>query len=237
MEVTAQKLLKEIQSVANDLGGTHMPGELDDQGEYEIEAYGREFGSWYAAISKAGFEKPQQRPVPEAELLAELRRLGSEIGKVPSEHDMTSEGGYGTSTYVKRFGSWTSALKEAGFDPHSDRERRSIDDLIAELQRLTGELGRPPTSREMDGDGAYSRGVYRDRFGSWNEALEVGGFERTHGTKIPREDLLEELHRLADELDRPPKTTDMREFGKYSPGVYLRRFRSWQDALRAAGLI
>ena len=75
-----------------------MPEELDDKGEYDIEAYRREFGSWYSAISKAGFEKPQQRPVPEAELLAELRRLGSELDKVPSEQDMTDEGGYVTST-------------------------------------------------------------------------------------------------------------------------------------------
>ena len=89
----------------------------------------------------------------------------------------------------------------------------------------------------MDEEGAYSRGVYRDRFGSWNEALEAGGFdERRHGTKIPREDLFEELGRLADELDRPPKTTDMGELGKYSPGVYLRRFGSWEKVLEDAGI-
>jgi hypothetical protein len=193
MAITAQKLLKEIQSVANDLGRTPMPEELDDQGEYEIEAYRHEFGSWYGAISKAGFEKPQQRRIPEEELLAELRRLGSELDKVPSEQDMTAEGGYGTSTYRKRFGSCSSALEEAGFDPHSDRRWRSKDELIAEMERLSEKYGRPPTSREMDEEGDYSRGVYRDRFGSWNEALEAGGFdERTHGTKIPREDLIGE---------------------------------------------
>ena len=89
----------------------------------------------------------------------------------------------------------------------------------------------------MDAEGAYSRGVYRDRFGSWNEALKAGGFdERSHGTKIPREDLIKELRRLADELNRPPKTPDMGELGKYSPGVYMRRFGSWEEVLKSAGI-
>jgi hypothetical protein len=48
--------------------------------------------------------------------------------------------------------------------------------LIAELERLGDELDKPPTSDEMVEYGAYSSRTYKDRFGSWNEALKAAGF-------------------------------------------------------------
>ena len=128
-------------------------------------------------------------------------------------------------------------MEQAGFDPHSDRKRRSEDDLIEELQRLADQLGRAPTSREMDDRGNYSRVVYRNRWGSWNEALEAAGFEsRTQGAEISDEDLLTELQRLSEELGRNPKPSDMKAKGEYSSGVYINRFGSWDASFEAADI-
>ena len=89
----------------------------------------------------------------------------------------------------------------------------------------------------MDEKGAFSRAVYRNRFDSWNNTLAAAGLNQlTQGTKVLRGDLLRELRRLADELDRPPKSTEMEEHNKYSQGVYNRRFGSWEEALEACGL-
>lgn len=230
-------LLAEISSIADELGRAPLPDELDERSDHDVELFRSEFGSWYAAISTAGLEKPRGRRMPDDELLAELRRLADELEKTPSMQDMTNRGGYGSATYTNRFGSWSAALEAAGLEPHSDRKYRSTKDLLTELQQLAEELGHPPTSREMDEEGAYSRVVYRNRFNSWNDALVAAGLDqRTQGTKISRVDLLEELRRLADELERPPKTNDMEENGKYSQGVYYRRFGSWEEALEAAGI-
>ncbi|MDL0129318.1 hypothetical protein PNP59_00025 [Halobacterium salinarum] len=49
-----------------------------------------------------------------------------------------------------------------------------------------------------------------------------------------REDLLSEVHRLADE-DNPPTTTKLREEGQISEDPFRRVFGSWHAALRAAG--
>ena len=233
MDASRTDLLAEIRSLADELGRGPFPDELEEQSEYSIESYRTEFGSWFAAISKAGLEKPSGKRIPEEELLAELRRLGAELEKTPSMQDMTRQGGYGSATYTNRFGSWTIALEASGFEPNADRKLRSTEDLINELQQLANKLGHPPTSREMDEKGAYSRVVYRNRFGSWNDALAAADLDqRTQGTKIPREDLLEEIRRLADELDRPPKSTEMEELGKFSQGVYNRRFGTWEEALQ-----
>ncbi|NGM71427.1 hypothetical protein G6M89_20935 [Natronolimnobius sp. AArcel1] len=54
--------------------------------------------------------------------------------------------------------------------------------------------------------------------------------------KIPREDLLAELRRLANDLDRSPTTTEMNEHGKYSALTYNKRFGSWSEALDEVNL-
>lgn len=237
MAASRTELLAELTAIADRLGRVPLPDELDERSDYDIESYRSAFGSWYAAISSAELEKPRGRRIPEEELLAELRRIGAELEKTPSTQDMTNQGGYGSTTYINRFGSWTAALEAAGFEPHADRQHRSTDELLAGIQQLAEKLGHPPTSREMDEQGAYSRVVYRNRFGSWNEALAAAGLDqRTKGTEIPRENLLEELRSLADDLDRPPKSTDMKGHGKYSHGVYRRRFGSWEEAVKAAEL-
>ncbi|RZV10875.1 hypothetical protein BDK88_2078 [Natrinema hispanicum] len=50
-----------------------------------------------------------------------------------------------------------------------------------------------------------------------------------------REELITELQRLGDVVDRPPTVSQMTELGRYSPSPYKRRFGSWVEALRAAG--
>lgn len=54
--------------------------------------------------------------------------------------------------------------------------------------------------------------------------------------RIPEEDLLTELKRLAQELDRTPTVHDMSEHGAHSHNTYRTRFGSWNEALEAAGL-
>lgn len=54
--------------------------------------------------------------------------------------------------------------------------------------------------------------------------------------RIPRDDLLEALRRLADELGRTPTFDDMDEVGPHSSDTYYLRFDSWVEACEAAGL-
>jgi hypothetical protein len=54
--------------------------------------------------------------------------------------------------------------------------------------------------------------------------------------KIAREDLLDELKRLQEEVDRAPRQSDMTDEGAYSTRPYEREFEAWADALRAADI-
>jgi len=54
--------------------------------------------------------------------------------------------------------------------------------------------------------------------------------------RISTEELLNELCRLADELERTPKSDEMDSQGNFSCSVYTTRFGRWNQALERAGL-
>jgi len=56
------------------------------------------------------------------------------------------------------------------------------------------------------------------------------------GPKYTEEELLDEIRRLADDLDRqPPLKKDMNKYGEHASGTYQHRFGSWSAAVQEAG--
>jgi 5-methylcytosine-specific restriction endonuclease McrA len=112
----------------------------------------------------------------------------------------------------------------------------SKEALLAELTRLATELGTSPTVSDMDDQGEYSSRTYTDKFGDWNEALEAAGLEINQRIDIAEENLVAELQRLADELDKTPSKEDMSKYGEYGKSTYMNQFEDWNSALRKADL-
>jgi hypothetical protein len=170
------------------------------------------------------------------ELITELIRLADELGDPPSVPEMNKHGKYSAPPYYRVFGSWPAALQAAGFEATPSPDKRSRDELLAEIRRLT-DNDDPPSQSHMKAEGKYAVSTYRSHFGSWTAALREAGFEPpTSGTRLTDSDLCEALVSLSDELGQVPTSQDMNEHGSYSPGTYINRFGSWNDALAAAGL-
>jgi len=72
------------------------------------------------------------------------------------------------------------------------------------------------------------------RYSRTDEVTTGGGEEQD--SRVSREELLEELQRLADEGERTPKVDDLKEQGQYPYAAYHNEFGSWNEALSAAGL-
>lgn len=110
-------------------------------------------------------------------------------------------------------------------------------DLIAEMQRLADELGRPPTCDDMNEHGEYSNTPYYNRWGSWADAREAAGLTpgKTRRDAIPKGKLLKEIKRLKSEGGRVPRLEDLEAHGRFSADPFKRAFGSWADALTAAG--
>jgi hypothetical protein len=73
-----------------------------------------------------------------------LRRLGDEVGRVPTARDIDAHRGWmpSKSLYWHTFGSLTTALREAGFDVPVGEER--LERAVEQGARLAQTLGRLP---------------------------------------------------------------------------------------------
>jgi hypothetical protein len=168
-------LLDELQRLADEHETQSISATaMEENGKFSEATYRREFGSWNAAVKAAGLlPLTQDTRIPETALLDELRRLSDDDGVAPSFDQMDTEGEYGASTYVRRFGSWGDAVQAAGLTPRSEANSITDSTLIAELTRLATELDETPTTRQMDEHGAYSSTTYQRHFGSWHAAIEA----------------------------------------------------------------
>jgi hypothetical protein len=111
----------------------------------------------------------------------------------------------------------------------------TTNELLDEIQRLEEELGETPTSIDMNESGEYWAKDYQDHFGGWNDALREAGLEPNQPRKIPTDDLLNELQRLAKKFNKVPTKKQMNDVGEYYGQSYRKRFGSWSEAVRQAG--
>jgi hypothetical protein len=117
------------------------------------------------------------------------------------------------------------------------RKRYSDRDLLDELRASAERLGRSPTMREFAADPqtrVHPQTVI-EHFGSWNTAKrEAGLLPRRFAT---REELLQVLRDLGQELGRTPTARDLeaRRGSMPSKSLYWHTFGSLTTALREAG--
>ena len=121
----------------------------------------------------------------------------------------------------------------------------SREELLQWLRDL-GDGDTPPTQDDLaDHPKCPSGQTYRNRFESFAQALLDAGFpaesinqptENENQQLYSDEELLSELRRLADDLARPPRVADMSNKSSVSTSTINRRFGSFNNALRAAGL-
>ncbi len=132
------------------------------------------FGTWNAAKRAAGLVP--RRFVRREELVALLRALGEELGRTPSARDLDERRGSmpSKSLYWHTFGSFSAALREAGYDVAAGQERleRAVEqgvELARGLRRLPKFADWAAARRER-GDLLTEWQVYRmfeSRRGAW----------------------------------------------------------------------
>ena len=117
------------------------------------------------------------------------------------------------------------------------RRRYSDDQILAELRSSAERLGRSPTMKEFAAD-AGSRvhpQTVIEHFGKWNAAKRAAGLVPRRF--VTREELLDVLRRVGEELGRPPTAHDIDERRGRMPSksLYWHTFGSLSNALREAG--
>jgi Homing endonuclease associated repeat/HNH endonuclease len=107
------------------------------------------------------------------------------------------------------------------------------DELIDDIRSVASKLGKSTlTENEYTQDGRFSVKPYRNRFGTWLNALEKAGLTKSANRKISDDDFFENLAKVWSDSGRQPAyNTLTRTSSKYSAKAYSNRFGSWNNAL------
>ena len=237
-----EKLLA-IRAVADQLGKTPTQAEMDQHGAVSQHAIVDEFGSWNEGVRAAGLNPNEEHRISDDELIAEIRRTARQLGRTPTQTEMSEHGEYSVDAVVRAFESWTDGVRAAGLQPvsetRSNATRVSKREVIHELWSLASQLGRAPCASEVNERASLSVSTVRNRFESFETAVRQAGLEpyRPKQTnRYTKADVIDAIQRLADDLGTAPTNDEMTARGDCSPETAQRLFGSWNDAVRAAGL-
>jgi hypothetical protein len=171
-----EEMLDQLRASAQRLGKSPTIREFaaDVESTIHPQTVIARFGSWNRAKRMAGLAP--RRFATREELLDQLRRLGEELGRVPTARDLDDHRGRmpSKSLYWHTFGSLATALREAGFDVPVGEER--VDRALDQGVGLARRLGRLPKfadwaqARKRDGSLMSEWQVYRlfeGRRGAW----------------------------------------------------------------------
>ena len=173
-------------------------------------------------------------------LIEALQKLYERLGRplIQSDtHEHTDVPGH--VTYIRRFGSWCEALQTAGIplDPMAWGYDRKT--LLAHLRDVVERIGRAPTQSELSKIEGPCADTYVSHFGSWRAALAEIGLEpyRNKRYVYGREELLDMLRALADDLGHAPITPELMERDDLPhPTTFIQRLGGWNKGLEEAGL-
>ncbi|MBI2844069.1 MAG: hypothetical protein HYX78_11775 [Armatimonadetes bacterium] len=259
-------LLADLRRVAKMLNkGSVTRREYTDYGRRSPGMVARRFGSWHAALQKAGLKLARNAVIIKVtneelieELIGDVKRVAEILGKDSVSWDeYKAYGSHSPYTLCVHFGSWLSVLDQAGLkrsqiDRDRRKERRSyisgfdLDDyineptdeeLLADLKRVAKMLNKGSlTRREYTDHGRRSPGMMARRFGSWTLALWKAGLKLVH-EQVTNEELIGDVKRVAEILGKDSVSWDeYRAYGSHSPYTLFVRFGSWLTALDKAGL-
>jgi hypothetical protein len=183
----------------------------------------------------AEFQAGIRKRYTDEQILGELTECAERLGRSPTMREFSSDPKTTVhpQTVIEHFGSWNRAKRKAGLVP---RRFATREELLALLKDLGKELGRVPTSRDIDEHRGKlpSKSLYWHTFGSLTNALREAGFDVPVGEER-LERALEQAVRLAKKLRRLPRFADWTEARKKDDSMLT----EWQiyrmfDARRGA---
>jgi len=235
---TREELTGYMKRLAVRLGRTPRETDMQNARGFPSSAlYVQRFGSWTNALKEAGI-RPTREYLSEDELVEKLKQLSTILGRPPTQDDMNRTAGFPSSRpYFNKFGTWSKALARAGLGVR--RRDYTEDELVALLKEAGAKLNRVPMQRDLDNFDDYPRyGVFKRRFGSWNNALRTAGFTLNRYRGWDKTKLITVLREYVAEKGRVPSQREINEAQGYpSSNTFAVYFGTWSNALREAKLM
>jgi len=203
------------------------------------------FGSWNAGLRAAGLEVTHEVGVWTRErVVAVLRRDAGRRGRTPVRGDWfkATRSRPNAGTVEKLFGSWNAGLRAAGLEPKAQPGRWTNPSVLEALRRFECELGRQPTSGDLERPpaGYPNKAVISRKLGSWGAACRELGWHAEPRVISSEEQMLDALRDAATELGAEFAHEQYKVIstarGWPSANAITARFGSWNRAREMAGL-
>jgi hypothetical protein len=112
--VSDDELINDLVRVAQEARKTTVTfRDYDSIGKYSSSTIALRFGSWHAALERAGLEKTINRNIPVDDLFQNIVEVWGVLGRQPKTRDLNgSVSRFSWHTYAARFGSWQQALQK-----------------------------------------------------------------------------------------------------------------------------
>jgi hypothetical protein len=192
----SEQLLEDLQELAEAFGESPSREVVAACGRHSVESYDRQFGSWPEALEAAGLDpidhsKREQRHFPRSEVLAAIRELVEELGRMPSQTELDARGGVSRTTIVNLLGGWETTQELAGRLVDGDLQMEDSDDVDTdettegeEAEEPTGDEEAEETAEDDDGEPTTdSESDAEETSGSEPDTEEEDSDDSTAGTE------------------------------------------------------
>lgn len=118
---THTEVLEELQRVTAQIGHSPSRNEWQELGEISAKTVRAHFRSWNEGLRAARLETTPQQTATEEDVLEAIENLATKLGRPPTAQEMEQRGEWSVKVAQRRFGTWNTALREAGFEPLSKK--------------------------------------------------------------------------------------------------------------------
>jgi hypothetical protein len=177
-------LFVELRRVARLVSSPYLTqSAFDERSKASSSVIRRRFGGWEHALARAGLQerysgtpvarRSTARSFTDDELLSELRAVSDKLRGEPVTVELFDQhANMCAETVRRRFGTWWSALKNAGLSISNRGKRYTDDDYFENLLSVWTHHGRQPKYGEMDQPpSSIPSGAYEAKWATWTKAL------------------------------------------------------------------
>lgn len=245
--LTNAQLRRILRQISKQVEGPIKPKYIDSINHLNFETFVSKFGSLAQACLEAGCKYDVEHPDPSVyaaglfvdgpknrtQLIEDLRHIVIEQEIQPSIDNYNAYGRVRYDETNPLFGSWPAAVLEAGLDATEIPGYTSPYEIVEELQRLTDQIGAPPSYKFAIKHGNIQPEVTNSRFPSWDIALQSAELDPKQ-IDMTRE-YITELEILAAELGHQPNKAEIELYLGQDTSVEIRhQFGSIDAALKIA---
>jgi hypothetical protein len=210
-----QFLLSELKRYYKENNKTPTCSDFEKNNNYPSpKVYLKRFGSWNAALEKAGLELNLIKKYDKEKIMEEAVNFYKKYGRSPYYYELN----YSKTIINNNWGNWTNFLKACGL-PLNQREifLETKEDGIKFLQHLNKELDRIPTTIDVDEAGVH-KNWFSKMFGSFRNALYEAGLITSEELEIDYNEWASNniiyLKELANKIQRVPTVQEYEDYLK-----------------------